>query len=899
MGKHRKVLKRDESLAALKSPSLLSLRVVLNTFDTISSGRPPNPVGPKGGVGHVFTRVTPDNLSIFWSCKDELSVRILRMVVGEDIPNTSAALKSVLHRLMWFRAVGELVLQFRAERPVLDSLLAESLIRNLERTQSWPYESVVKWIKYYQLALHVRFLYPTQWGQELPESPPEMLPGIHPAFCLFGGCLGKWIRHRLVSVKCRLSQRFFYSWLQTKRGCRKMDDDDILESFVKHKKALSQIASPIDEKDRVWYDDQCERILGSFKFHSTPNVEYEMSHHSSVTHTRREGGSLVAVQAALSQTPNDFNRCACLRLFSDLFPVGTEDIVGAMLGFIDFESEVTSLPLGRFEVEVVDNDGKIRREKALPVVDSGILRELGDYSAFHDGAEAIVAPVLEPLKVRLVTKGNPLVYSASMPLQKQMHGFLKRKPVFKLIGEPLEVRHLEWLEGHHFTKFLKSQVRGEFFWKSGDFSAATDTLNIGVTKLIFESWISKVPCESTRRIGRSALFEHEISYPKLKGKVVPEPFTQTTGQLMGSTLSFPVLCVANLLAYWRAATKYQKEVNWMGGLPPPKNYKGDPEGFVWEFVPFRYLSVLINGDDILFPCNFRLQELWRHEISLLGFSESPGKSVSHATLIYLNSKQFRQRANGSWEELPFFNVGVLLGQERVIKLCPKTLKIEEGSPSDLSSLFGSLHVGAVRKSAALGRFLDLHKEEISRQTGKGLFNLFADRYVGGLSFVIPDDWQFKWTRFQRRFAKVRLEQHLWKPGVKKPRVMGFEPKHRFANPDLVPRTNPLLMPKGDSYEELCIFYSDNPEYCPDLGLSVELSENRDPERYEFYRNQEELGEDETGYVFKKPREKEINAVYKDRVWRDAKLATDNEMKRSLCVINVFKLPVAMVAWVTP
>jgi hypothetical protein len=135
--------------------------------------------------------------------------------------------------------------------------------------------------------------------------------------------------------------------------------------------------------------------------------------------------------------------------------------------------------------------------------------------------------------------------------------------------------------------------------------------------------------------------------------------------------------------------------------------------------------------------------------------------------------------------------------------------------------------------------------------------------------------------------------------VKKPRVMGFEPKHRFANPDLVPRTNPLLMPKGDSYEELCIFYSDNPEYCPDLGLSVELSENRDPERYEFYRNQEELGEDETGYVFKKPREKEINAVYKDRVWRDAKLATDNEMKRSLCVINVFKLPVAMVAWVTP
>jgi len=56
---------------------------------------------------------------------------------------------------------------------------------------------------------------------------------------------------------------------------------------------------------------------------------------------------------------------------------------------------------------------------------------------------------------------------------------------------------------------------------------------------------------------------------------------QTNGQLMGSVLSFPYLCAANLICFMRAVTR----VCGLRNLPVPS---------------VKDLPVLINGDDILF-----------------------------------------------------------------------------------------------------------------------------------------------------------------------------------------------------------------------------------------------------------------------------------------------------------
>ena len=102
----------------------------------------------------------------------------------------------------------------------------------------------------------------------------------------------------------------------------------------------------------------------------------------------------------------------------------------------------------------------------------------------------------------------------------------------------------------------------------------------------------------------------------------PTATLQTDGQLMGSNLSFPILCVINLIGYWTTLEEYT-------GL---------------RFEP-NCLPVLVNGDDILFripkprpddPHTF--YELWNKNITLFGFELSVGKNYIHDRVFTVNSE---------------------------------------------------------------------------------------------------------------------------------------------------------------------------------------------------------------------------------------------------------------------
>jgi hypothetical protein len=109
---------------------------------------------------------------------------------------------------------------------------------------------------------------------------------------------------------------------------------------------------------------------------------------------------------------------------------------------------------------------------------------------------------------------------------------------------------------------------------------------------------------------------------------------------MGSILSFPVLCLANFIAYWRAhdITKYEIggnevvdiNVNLDQGISTDEvdthnvnralrclERLGTPD-YEHHFCEVSS-GVLVNGDDILFKADAPFYELWKSEVDNFGF----------------------------------------------------------------------------------------------------------------------------------------------------------------------------------------------------------------------------------------------------------------------------------------
>jgi hypothetical protein len=228
---------------------------------------------------------------------------------------------------------------------------------------------------------------------------------------------------------------------------------------------------------------------------------------------------------------------------------------------------------------------------------SELLRSAYEFEQTAGQMTCGVEAVLEPIKVRNVTKGRAQAYNAVHGIQKWMHSNLRRLAPFRLIGETITEEHM---------KSLFSKRRPGELLVSGDYSAATDNLKLDVTKIIFETILKRILSDlgfsrealMLTTLARKVLYEHEIHYPKWTEL---EPVQQATGQLMGSPLSFPILCLANLLCFWMTTC---------------------PD------VSFDDLRVLVNGDDIAFPCSREAYKTWSDGLAAFGFVKSVGKNYS-------------------------------------------------------------------------------------------------------------------------------------------------------------------------------------------------------------------------------------------------------------------------------
>lgn len=350
-----------------------------------------------------------------------------------------------------------------------------------------------------------------------------------------------------------------------------------------------------------------------------------------------------------------------------------------------------------------------------------------------------VKPVLEPLKVRLITVGESVPYYMSKFFQKSMHSFLRTKPQFQLIGKPLTPQILQWLDTA--SKSIESKANVKFtFWVSGDYSAATDGLRADYTKAAFESFLDRTKLShSIKEQLRLVIYGQVCEYPKGKKNGALPPVLQTNGQLMGSPLSFPILCVVNLVTYWISMEEY---LHTLGS----------------DFdLTVDLLAALINGDDILFRSNPMHYQIWQNTIKEVGFELSPGKNYCHKEYLTVNSELYKVKEVGgvcTFEKIDYFNIGLLKGQSKLNSTSEKT------RPRPIWSTYDIVLKGAVNKVRAHSRFLFHNREAISLATNDGEYNLFAHQLLGGLGCNLPEGISPNFTNFQLKLASFLREKAL-------------------------------------------------------------------------------------------------------------------------------------------
>lgn len=233
---------------------------------------------------------------------------------------------------------------------------------------------------------------------------------------------------------------------------------------------------------------------------------------------------------------------------------------------------------------------------------------------FHRFVDGDVVPLKNETRISTVQTGGKarivsvFSYERSFlgPLHKIIYGHLSKKQ-WLLRGEAVPCR---------FSDFTRR--RGEVF-VSGDYESASDNLNIHLSEYIISclSSSSTVVPDSVWGEARKAL------RARFRGGGV-----QARGQLMGSLLSFPLLCITNYLA---------------------------ARFFLRRRVPLR-----INGDDIVFRSTLAEYHRWAEGVGSWGLTLSQGKTLVSKTVFSLNSAFFRPMADRV-EFFPFLRSSCIFG----------------------------------------------------------------------------------------------------------------------------------------------------------------------------------------------------------------------------------------------
>lgn len=681
--------------------------------------------------------------------------------------------------------------------PELCHVLQVEQFEFLRRVVAWPMERFIKYAKFvtaYPMDHYLHnneIVYPDAFKKKIDGKANPDYIGYGPL--VFTGRLKRKLKLRLVHSTTK-NLRLWAGYLQgIKRAAQSAPKSFILNTMLDHKKRLQkthlQESLPLDS--RYW-----EGIFGGF--HPRKPRLYEASPSAAWEAVRSSGGAREYIRHLYADLGDEATRA---------LSVDTEEMI-SMKETDQGVKTIYGIPAPTFN-QVLDDYYRLSQSK--PVVKTTLPGRDIEYPLLSTR----VGAVLEPLKVRLITKGEALPYWLSRHWQKELWTYLQSFPQFVLTGTPVREGHLnELLERE---RSLDLNWVGEPNIVSGDYSAATDTLKQSWTASCFETSLERIDemgldaiqTMKYRDVLRSVLYSQEVSYPAEFVKLAEEEgkdlssFVQKNGQLMGSVLSFPVLCYVNLVCYWQALE----------------------ERFNRQFNP-RSLPVLVNGDDILFRSDSLLYSIWKRRISEAGFELSLGKNYIHRSICCICS-EFFQLLGGVFRRVGYLNTGLLTNVS-------KLQHTREVQP--IWDTYNYVVSNAVTPERASLRFFHYNRSMIAKLTqirpGTTL-NVFLPRELGGLGFHGTPDHI---TNFQRRLAL-----YLWtrykdlKSKAPKPMITLQTLEHgdeffRVHNPHLVlmPMIGPMPMHVVDVADPLIRLPILTSKYITsELGYKFDLKTLRD------------------------------------------------------------------------
>jgi hypothetical protein len=468
--------------------------------------------------------------------------------------------------------------------------------------------------------------------------PPNPFPGDRPDF-LLGGKWARWFRifSDRACIDCR--QGFLTGLLfGVKKGCPRASSDGLVQARIKTfnqittfpKEPSPQILPALDleinndfvrrELERTVDEIFGETRLSFADLFKLPIPSTSANYYSS----RSNGGAVSSIFENLSE-----------RWFIPPPTISTEQSRSWNEDFDVWEDD---------EVGRIENQEQFR------------IHEIEEYEQLFKKAldeEPLVETVALPeaLKVRVITKGPPLMGYVLKPFQSFIHGVLRRHSTFTLVGRPVS---------EDIVKEKIGLLRPGEKFLSGDYSAATDGMFSWISEVIahrivdcvFRDWKTTFP-DSFRELYLRSLTMHRICHP-----VSGEPTFQKNGQLMGSISSFPILCIANATICRIVMERSEK-----------------------RSLSLRRCRLLVNGDDCLFPCNEIGHALWLTICPYFGMEPSIGKYYWHNGFCNVNSTTYiYDPEHQDWALIPdsiilckrskpfrlvkFVNYGILLNLKR-------------------------------------------------------------------------------------------------------------------------------------------------------------------------------------------------------------------------------------------
>jgi len=286
------------------------------------------------------------------------------------------------------------------------------------------------------------------------------------------------------------------------------------------------------------------------------------------------------------------------------------------------------------------------------------IRIMGE--ALNEPPDAVPLGLPEPLKVRVITKGPPFLYTVLKPLQKKMWKTLFKSPCFQYIGDIVNEENLSARMG--------SKLKEEEYYLSVDYANATNKISSWASRKCAEVISDRLSLyKAERRLFIRSLITHNIvlkqiqkdlkslhseeALEEIKQKKDFIKRLQTNGQLMGSVTSFPILCIINA-----AICRYAYEIG--------NNTR----------IGLKNAPISINGDDALIKTN-KLGDRYHLLLSkFVGLEPSIGKVYRSKEFCNINSATFLRRegklnwnsVTGKWfncplEEVKYVNFGIVRG----------------------------------------------------------------------------------------------------------------------------------------------------------------------------------------------------------------------------------------------